>query len=150
MADDKNRDAWKKAEKVLASGNADESLRILREIDASGEHATTLRIAGEATWAIANHESSKIEYRKAASLLRDAVKKDPRDKKANATYNSLLNEMQDKGIKETAFPRLINDGTPTLAGSVALVLVILLSLVALKIASTSSCLLYTSDAADED
>ncbi len=138
MADDKNRDAWKKAEKVLASGNADESLRILREIDADGEHATTLRIAGEATWAIANHESSKVEYRKAASLLRDAVKKDPRDKKANSAYNSLLNEMQDKGIKETAFPRLINDGTPTLAGSVALVLVILLSLVALKIATTSS------------
>ena len=143
MADDKNREAWKKAEKVLASGNADESLRILREIDADGEHATTLRIAGEATWAIANHESSKVEYRKAASLLRDAVKKDPRDKKANSTYNSLLNEMQDKGIKETAFPRLINDGTPTLAGSVALVLVILLSLVALKIATTSSTNLPT-------
>ena len=41
MADDKNRDAWKKAEKVLASGNADESLRILREIDADGELSLT-------------------------------------------------------------------------------------------------------------
>ena len=138
MADDKIREAWKKSEKILASGNADESLKILREIDASGEHATTLRIAGEATWAIANHESSKSEYRKAASLLREAVKKDPRDKKANATYNSLLNEMQDKGIKETTIPRLINDGTPTLAGIITLVAVILLSLVALKLASTTS------------
>jgi len=138
MADDKFRDAWKKSEKALASGNADESLRILRDIDSDGEHATTLRIAGEATWAIANHESSKSEYRKAASLLRDAVKKDPRDKKANSTYNSLLNEMQDKGIKETTIPRLINDGTPTLAGMVSLILVILLSLVALKMATTSS------------
>ena len=138
MADDKYRDAWKKSEKALASGNADESLRILRDIDSDGEHATTLRIAGEATWAIANHESSKSEYRKAASLLRDAVKKDPRDKKANSTYNSLLNEMQNKGIKETTIPRLINDGTPTLAGMVSLILVILLSLVALKMATTSS------------
>ena len=143
MADEKIREAWKKSEKILASGNADESLKILREIDASGEHATTLRIAGEATWAIANHESSKSEYRKAASLLRDAVKKDPRDKKANATYNSLLNEMQDKGIKETTIPRLINDGTPTIAGIITLVGVILISLVALKLASTTSSELPT-------
>tara|TARA_B100000900_G_scaffold129102_1_gene109121 strand:+ start:773 stop:1816 length:1044 start_codon:yes stop_codon:yes gene_type:complete len=137
MADEKTREAWKKSEKALASGNADEALKILREFDSGGEHATTLRIAGEATWAIANHESSKSEYRKAAALLRDAVKKDPRDKKANSTYNSLLNEMQDKGIKETTIPRLINDGTPTLAGIISLVLVILISLIALKVATTN-------------
>ena len=138
MADEKLKTAWGKAEKVLSKGNADDSLKILRDIDPDGEHATTLRIAGEATWAIANLESSKSTYRKAASLLRDSVKKAPRDKKANGAYNSLLNEMQDKGIKETNLPRLINDGTPTIAGIVALASSILVILVVIKFASSAN------------
>ena len=76
MADEKLRDAWTKSEKVLAKGNAKDSLKILRDIDPDGENATTLRIAGEATWSLASASSSKSEYRKAASLLRDSVKKD--------------------------------------------------------------------------
>lgn len=143
MADEKLRDAWTKSEKVLAKGNVDEALKILREIDPDGKKATTLRIAGEATWAIAAKGSSKSEYRKASSLLRDAVKKDPRDKKANNSYNSILNEMQDKGIKETTIPRLVNDGTPTLAGIVALCASIIIALLLLKAASTSSSNLAT-------
>ena len=93
-----------------------------------GENATTLRIAGEATWALAKENDSKSEYRKAASLLRDSVKKNPKNKANNNSYNNILNEMQNKGIKETTLPRLVNDGTPTLAGIVALVGVIVIAL----------------------
>jgi peptidyl-prolyl cis-trans isomerase B (cyclophilin B) len=143
MADDKMRDAWTKSEKVLAKGNAEESLKILREIDPDGENATTLRIAGEATWAMASSSSSKSEYRRAASLLRDAVKMSPRDKKANTSYNSILNEMQDKRIKETTIPRLVNEGTPTLAGIIALFATIILVLFVVKAASTSNTSLAT-------
>jgi peptidyl-prolyl cis-trans isomerase B (cyclophilin B) len=145
MADEKLKTAWDKSEKILSKGNTDESLKILRDIDPDGEHATTLRIAGEATWAIGKKESSKSEYRKAASLLRDSVKKAPRDKKANASYNSLLNELQDKGIKETRIPRLINDGTPTVAGIVALVGSIILVLFMAKFAASAN----TSELATE-
>ncbi len=144
MADEKLRDAWTKSEKVLAKGNAKDSLKILRDIDPDGENATTLRIAGEATWSLASASSSKSEYRKAASLLRDSVKKDPRDKKANNSYNSILNEMQDKRIKETTLPRLVNDGTPTFAGIIALFASIILVLLVVKAASTT-----TSDLATE-
>lgn len=143
MADEKMRDAWTKSEKVLAKGNTEESLKILREIDPDGENATTLRIAGEATWAIASQSSSKSDYRKAASLLRDAVKMSPRDKKANNSYNAILNEMQDKRIKETTIPRMVNDGTPTLAGIIALFGSIILVLVIVKAASTTTTNLAT-------
>ena len=143
MADEKMRDAWTKSEKVLAKGNAEESLKILREIDPDGEKATTLRIAGEATWAMAAKNSSKSEYRRAASLLRDAVKMSPRDKKANNSYNAILNEMQDKRIKETTIPRLVNDGTPTFAGIIALFGSIILVLFVIKAASSSNADLAT-------
>jgi len=76
-------------------------------------------------------------YRKAASLLREANKKNPRDKKAGSVYNDLLNEMQDKGISETSFPRLLNDGTPTPAGIVAIFLAVVLLLAGINVANRS-------------
>ena len=57
------------------------------------------------------------------------------DKKADRTYNELLNEMQDKGISETAFPRLINDGTPTPAGIVAIFLGVVVVLAGINVAN---------------
>ena len=41
--------AWTKAEKSIAQGKAEGALLALREVDASGTHPTTLRLAGEAT-----------------------------------------------------------------------------------------------------
>ena len=135
MADEKMDKSWEKARKMLDKGNASGCLELLREIDGPGEHATTLRLAGEATWANAKDKNSNAEYRRAASLLRDSVKKAPRNKGNNSTYNELLNEMQDKGIKETNIPRLINDGTPTLAGLGALIGAIIVALLILKAAT---------------
>ena len=135
MADEKMDKSWEKARKMLDKGNTSGCLDLLREVDASGEHATTLRLAGEATWANAKKKDSKAEYRKAASLLRDSVKKAPRNKTNNSVYNELLNEMQDKGIKETNLPRLLNDGTPTIAGLGALIGVIILALLLVKAAT---------------
>ena len=135
MATEEMTKTWEKAEKMLAKGNAVGCLDLLREVDAAGENATTLRIAGEATWAIAKKKDSRSEYRKAASLLRDSVKKAPRNKTNNSAYNNLLNEMQEKGIKETTMPRLVNDGTPTLAGIGALVGVIIMALLVVKAAT---------------
>ena len=42
---------WDKAEKSLVKGKYEGALDSLRTVDPSGEHPTTLRIAGEATWA---------------------------------------------------------------------------------------------------
>ena len=118
MADDEMTTGWDKAEKAITKGKGDSALKILREVDVDGKEPTTLRLAGHATWLEAKAGNNRARYRKAASLLRESTKKNPRDKKADRLYNDLLNEMQDKGISETSFPRLLNDGTPTPAGIV--------------------------------
>jgi peptidyl-prolyl cis-trans isomerase B (cyclophilin B) len=51
--------------------------------------------------------------------------------------------MQDKRIKETTIPRLVNEGTPTLAGIIALFATIILVLFVVKAASTSNTSLAT-------
>jgi cyclophilin family peptidyl-prolyl cis-trans isomerase len=115
-SEEKRKKAWAKAEKSITQGKPDGALVTLREVDATGSHPTTLRLAGVATYKIAQRTRSKSDYRKAASLLRDSVKMNPKDKQSNSSYNEVLNEMQDKGISESVIPRLVNDGTPTLAG----------------------------------
>jgi len=145
MADKKMSESWQKAEKLITSGKAEGALLELREIDGEGSHPTTLRIAGEATWAIAKGKRSKPDYRKAASLLRESVKKAPKDKKANSSYNDVLNEMQDLGFSETSLPRLINDGTPTLAGMVAMGMALVIVLAGITVANTEQT--YTASEA---
>lgn len=132
MADEKIADGWKEVEKLLTKGKTNGALDVLREIDPDGKEATTLRLAGQATFMQASKDNSRRDYRKAAKLLRDAVKMNPRDKQSNALYNQILNEMQDKSISETTFPRLMNDGTPTPAGLFAIVASLLLILAALQ------------------
>ena len=135
MADDAMKTAWDKAEKAIIKGKGESALKILRDADAGGNEPTTLRLAGHATWVEAKARNNRAEYRRAASLLREATKKNPRDKKADRTYNDLLNEMQDKGISETSFPRLLNEGTPTPAGIVAIFLAVVLVLAMINLAN---------------
>ena len=135
MADDTIRAGWEKAEKAITKGKGDSALKILRDIDADGKEPTTLMLAGHATWLEAKAGNNRGDYRRAASLLRESTKKNPRDKKADRLYNELLNEMQDKGISETTFPRLLNDGTPTPAGIVAIFLAGVLVLAMINVAN---------------
>ncbi|MDE0858322.1 MAG: peptidylprolyl isomerase [Candidatus Poseidoniaceae archaeon] len=127
--------AWERAEKTLLKGKYEGALDTLRSIDGEGQHPTTLRIAGEATWAKAKDTRSKSDYRKAASLFRDSMKGNSKDKRTNTQYNDLLNEMQDARISETVFPRLARDGTPTLAGVFAFGAGLLLILAAISVLS---------------
>lgn len=135
MSDDAMGPAWEKAEKAITKGKGESALKILREADPDGKEVTTLRLAGHATWLNAKASGNRAEYRKAANLMREAIKKNPRDKKAGNVYNDLLNEMQNKGISETTFPRLLNDGTPTPAGMVAILLAGILVLAAINLAN---------------
>lgn len=105
-ASDKQRKAWKKAEKLITQNKAEDALLILREIDQNGSHQTTLRLAGKATHNIAQQSTSKADYRKAASLLRDSVKMNPKDKKSSKAHNDLLNEMQDLRIRHRSLRKV--------------------------------------------
>ncbi|MBT5254165.1 MAG: hypothetical protein HOL72_00180, partial [Euryarchaeota archaeon] len=137
MADKNMSESWQKAEKLITNGKAEGALLELREIDGEGTHPTTLRIAGEATWAIAKGKRNKVDYRKAVSLLRESSKKAPKDKKASSSYNDILNEMQDLGFSETSLPRLINDGTPTFAGMIAMGMALVLVLAGITVANSA-------------
>jgi cyclophilin family peptidyl-prolyl cis-trans isomerase len=77
-------------------------------------------LAGHATWLEAKAGNNRGTYRKAASLLREATKKNPRGQESRQPYNDLLNEMQDKGISETPFPACSTTERPTPAGIVAI------------------------------
>jgi len=135
MADDAMQASWEKAEKAIAKGKGESALSILRDADPSGAQPTTLRLAGHATWLSAKASGNRGEYRRAAGLLRDARKANGRDKKADKLYNEVLNEMQDKGISETTFPRLLNDGTPTPAGVMAILLAMIIVLAGINVAN---------------
>ena len=137
MADKDIADTWKEAEKLLDKGKYEEALSVLRQVDADGKEATTLRLAGKAMHLKAGKTGSSSDYRKSASLYRDSVKINPRDKQANAQYNQLLNEMQDKRISQTIFPRLVNEGTPTPAGLFAVVATLLLLLATIQLFQSS-------------
>ena len=120
MADDGLSEAWEKAAKDITKGKNEGALQTLRVADPHAIEPMTARLVGEATWNIAKSSGSKSDYRKAAMFLREASKKNPKDKKTGSLYNKLLNEMQDKRISETVIPRMFNNGGPTPAGIFAI------------------------------
>ena len=103
---DKNRNGWKKAEKLIAQNKPEDALLILREFDEDGSYQTTLRLAGKATHRIAQQTNSKSDYRKAASLLQESVNLNPKEKKSSKAYNDLLTEMQEKRIRRRSFRKV--------------------------------------------
>ena len=146
-------EAWEKAAMDITKGKNEGALQALRAADPQAVEPMTARLVGEATWNIAKANDSKSDYRKAAMFLREASKKNPKDKKTSSLYNKLLNEMQDKRISETVIPRMFNNGGPTLAGMVAIFGVFLVVLAVLSSANSTGsatesnvviCLLYTS------
>ncbi|MGB1366278.1 MAG: peptidylprolyl isomerase, partial [Candidatus Poseidoniaceae archaeon] len=138
MADDALSEAWEKAAKDITKGKNEGALQTLRAVDPQAIDPMTSRLVGEATWNIAKANDSKSDYRTAAMFLREASKKNPKDKKTSSLYNKLLNEMQEKRISETVIPRMFNNGGPTLAGMVVMFGGFLLVLGMITIANTES------------
>ncbi|MCH2645079.1 MAG: peptidylprolyl isomerase [Candidatus Poseidoniaceae archaeon] len=138
MADDALSEAWEKAAKDITKGKNEGPLQTLRAADPQASDPMTARLVGEATWNIAKANDSKSDYRKAAMFLREASKKNPKDKKTSSLYNKLLNEMQEKRISETVIPRMFNNGGPTPAGMFAIFGGFLLVLGMITIANSES------------
>ncbi|MDP6870572.1 MAG: peptidylprolyl isomerase [Candidatus Poseidoniaceae archaeon] len=136
MSDDDRASAWKESEKLLNKGKTEGALEVLRKADPNGEHPTTLRLAATAIHIQASKKGSKSLYRKAASLARDAVKMNPRDKQSNSLYNEIKNDMQDRSISETIIPRLMNESGPTPAGLLAVVVSIMIIIAGITVAQS--------------
>ena len=91
MADDALSEAWEKAAKDITKGKNEGALQTLRAADPQASDPMTARLVGEATWNIAKANDSKSDYRKAAMFLREASKKNPKDKKTSSLYNNATN-----------------------------------------------------------
>lgn len=138
MADEALTEAWEKAVKEITKGKNEGALQTLRLADPQASDAMTGRLVGEALWNIAKANDSRSDYRKSAMFLREAYKKNPKDKKTSALYNKLRNEMQEKRISETLIPKFFNNGGPTLAGIVALLGGFILVLAVIMVANSES------------
>ena len=138
MADEALAEAWEKAAKEITKGKNEGALQTLRLADPQASDAMTGRLVGEALWNIAKSNDSRSDYRKAAMFLREANKKNPKDKKTSALYNKLRNEMQDKRISETLIPKLFNNGGPTIAGIVAIFGAFIVVLAIITVANSES------------
>jgi len=128
MASEQMQKGWEKVEAHLDKGHPDRALKLLEEVDGKGEHATTWMLAGRARWAEAKDSGAASTYRKAASNFRQAMRMDAKNRKFNAAYNDLLNDMNEKRIGEFLIPPLVRDGTPTITafGAMGLGFVLLL------------------------
>ena len=62
MADEDIASTWKEAEKLLDKGKYEETLSLLRQADADGKEATTLRLAGKAMHMKAQKTDSAADF----------------------------------------------------------------------------------------
>ncbi|MDP7000546.1 MAG: peptidylprolyl isomerase [Candidatus Poseidoniaceae archaeon] len=135
MASEEQKQSWEKAEKFIEKGKHDEALQLLRDVDSSGSNAETWKLAGDAKLGLArNSEASKPKalYRQSRAHYYQSLKINPGNKKTRSSLDTLLNEMQNRGISETSLPQLFKDGTPTLYGIVAIPVAFLIVLAGIK------------------
>ncbi len=136
MANEQMQKAWDKAETHIEKGHHERALKLLEEADGAKEHAMTWMLAGRARWSEAQGSGSPSVYRKAASNMRYAMGKDRKNRKFNSTYNDLLNDMNERRIREFLIPPLVHDGTPTITAFGAMGLALVGLLFAVSVAST--------------
>ena len=138
MARKELEDAWKQSERLITKGRFDEALALLREADPDSRggketHHRTMRLApmalhGKAD-AVSDFRPTSL-LRNAHSLAEDAVRKSPQDRESNRLLNEIRNTMQDRGVRASAVPRMVINGTPTPFGLLMGTALVLLSIVA--------------------
>ena len=131
------KDLWKDVEKLIDKSKHEEALELLRRKDSQGEHAETWKLAGDAKLGLARSSDAakpKSLYRQARGHYYHALKIDPGSKPTRSALDTLLNEMQNRGISETTLPPMFKDGTPTLFGLLVIPVAFLVLLAGIKYA----------------
>lgn len=132
------KDAWAAAEKQVDGGDYDEALLTMREAwseyGTDADHANTWSIVGDAKQAIAEADqpTNRKMLREAHKAYQSALKKDPKHRNARRASNALQAKMDGLGMSSSTLPKLIDDGTPTLWGMVAILVVGMLLLTSIK------------------
>ncbi len=132
------KDAWSEAGGLIDSGDYQESLVRLRsawtEHGDKADHANTWTLVGDAKQALAEQSEpvNKKMLREALNAYQSALKKDAKHRDARRASNALQAKMDGMGIRTSGLPKLVDDGTPTLYGMVAIVVVGMLLLTSIK------------------
>ena len=135
MASNDLTKGWDSVEKKIKKSQYDEALLDLRELDEDGVHAMTWKLAGDCKKGLSEELGQKKAYREAVKHYKKALKMDPKFKDARIGLEGLQNEMLVEGVRERTIPKMIDDGTPTLFGIVAIPLLLLTLLSGVKVIS---------------
>ena len=133
MPSTKMEDGWKSVQEKISSKDFDEALLDLRALDEKGEHAMTWKLAGDCKKGIAQESGLKKMYRQSIKHYRQALKIDPKFKDARVGLEGLQGEMTSEGVRERMIPKIIDDGTPTFFGIIAIPLMLMLTLAVIKV-----------------
>ncbi len=132
------KEAWESAEKQIDAGEYDDALKSLRESWSEhgdkADHANTWTLVGDAKQALAEGSTpiNRKMLRDANNAYQSALKKDPKHRNARRASNALQAKMDGLGIRTSSLPKLIDDGTPTIYGLFAIMLVGMLILTSIK------------------
>ena len=139
MVSDALKEAWDKAEKQIDAGGSslDDALITLRDawtkLGDDADHANTWKLVGDAKQAIGSQEPvNRKMLREAKKAYENALKKDGKHRDARRASNALQGKMDGLGIRSSSLPKLIDDGTPTIVGMVAILVVGMLLLTSIK------------------
>ena len=128
-------EGWKAIEGKISSGNFDEALEELRGLDEKGEYAMTWKLAGDCKKGIAQETGLKKMYRESTKHYRQALNIDPKFKDARIGLEGLQGEMSSEGVRERLIPKMIDDGTPTFFGIIAIPVLLMFTLAVIKVIS---------------
>ena len=138
MIPDALKDVWEDAEKQIDSGLNDEALETLRnaweEHGGAADHANTWKLVGDAKQAIADSSEpvNKKMLRDANKAYQSALSKDSKHRGARRASNAIQIKMDGLGIRKSSMPKLVDDGTPTIYGMLAILVVGMLFLTTIK------------------
>tara|TARA_B100001750_G_scaffold247900_1_gene275508 strand:+ start:2884 stop:3957 length:1074 start_codon:yes stop_codon:yes gene_type:complete len=156
MIPDAVKEAWEEAGKQIDSGLNDEALETLRaaweEHGDSANHANTWKLVGDAKQAIAQSTEpvSKKMLREASNAYQSALKQDSKHRDARRASNAIQIKMDGLGIRKSTLPKLVDDGTPTIYGMIAILVVGMLILTSIKyMPEIKNALSLTSESSDD-
>ncbi|HJM19661.1 MAG TPA: peptidylprolyl isomerase [Candidatus Thalassarchaeaceae archaeon] len=132
------KETWEEVEKQIDAGDNEAALESLRgawaEHGDAAAHANTWKLVGDAKQAIGESAQpiNRKMLREASNAYESALKKDPKHRDARRAANALRVKMDGLGIRSSSLPKLVDDGTPTIYGMIAILVVGMLLLTSVK------------------
>jgi len=150
------KETWEEAEKQIDAAENEAALETLRaawaEHGDTADHANTWKLVGDAKQALGESRQpiNRKMLREASNAYQSALKKDAKHRDARRAANALRAKMDGLGIRSSSLPKLIDDGTPTIYGMMAILVIGMLLLTSIKyMPEIKNALHITSESSDD-